>query len=59
MLVNIGNMVVNTQNITLITEDEGFAVVHFVDGVPKKVTLSVSLNDFIKYLNSVGVTTHG
>lgn len=59
MLVNIGNMVINTQNITTVSEDKGFAVVHFVGGVPKSVVLSVSLNDFIKYLEDVGVNVHG
>lgn len=59
MLVNITNMVINTQNITLITEEHGYAVLHFVGNYPKSVTLSVSLNEFIKYLEDVGVTTHG
>lgn len=59
MLVNIGNMVINTQNITTVSEDKGYAVVYFVGGVPKNVVLSVSLSDFIKYLEDVGVTIHG
>lgn len=59
MLVNIGNMIVNTQNITTVSEDKGYAVLYFVGGAPKNVVLSVSLNEFIKYLNSVGVITHG
>ena len=59
MLVKIENTVINTTNIALITEEHGHAVIHFIDGCSKKVTLSVSLSDFIKYLEDVGVTTHG
>lgn len=59
MLVNIGNMLINTDNITTVTEEKGQAVVRFVSGVPERVTLSVNLKSFIKYLNDVGVTTYG
>lgn len=59
MLVNIGNMIINTQNITTVSEDKGCAVLHFVGGVPKNVVLSVSLKDFIKHLEDVGVIIHG
>lgn len=59
MLVKIGKHVINTQNITTVSEDKGCAVLHFVGGVPKNVVLSVSLNDFIKYLEDVGVNVHG
>ena len=59
MLVNIGNMVINTQNITAVTEEDGYAVIYFVNGVPSKVVTSVSLSGFIDYLESVGVSVHG
>lgn len=59
MLVKIENVVINTRNITLITEDNGHAVLYFIEGYRKSVTLSVSLNEFVKQLNSVGVTIHG
>lgn len=59
MLVNIGNMVINTQNITAVTEEDGYAVIYFVNSVPNKIVTSVSLKDFIKYFEDVGVTTHG
>lgn len=59
MLVKIENVVINTRNITLITEDNGNVVLYFIEGYRKSVTLSVSLSKFIKHLEDVGVTIHG
>lgn len=59
MLVNIGNLIINTDNITTVTEEKGQAVVRFVSGVPERVTLSVNLESFTKYLNDTGVTIYG
>lgn len=59
MLVNIGNMLINTDNITIVTEEHGRAVVRFVSGVPERVTLSVNLESFTKYLDEKGFTIYG
>lgn len=59
MLVKIGKYVINTQTITVVREEAGRAVVYFNSDYTKYIELSVSLSEFIKHLNSVGVTIHG
>lgn len=59
MLVQIGKHVINTQTITVVKEEAGRAVVYFNSDYLKYIELSVSLNQFIKHLNSVGVIIHG
>lgn len=59
MLVKIGKYVINTQTITVVKEEGGCVVVYFNSDYLKYIELPLSLNQFIKHLNSVGATIHG
>lgn len=60
MLVNIENMLINTQNITIAKRsNNGGTLIHFIGENPKYIELSMRLNDFIKKVEGLGVITHG
>lgn len=59
MLVKIWKYVINKQTITVVREEDGRAVVYFNSDYLKYIELPLSLNQFIKHLNSIGVNIHG
>lgn len=59
MLVNIGNVVINTDNIATISEEDGKVVVYLSGGKVDRVVSNGDLKGFIEFLNIIGVTVRG